>query len=190
MRSLVRVGLCAAVVAVVGVSTPASLHAQCSAGGTVSNVTDCVPVGTDSRDCLAEWSITPQPAVNGLGLPNYKILCTDNDPSCDADTTPGQCTFLIGACLNVVDTRTSCTTSDAASYVIGKPSVKDATKAQKDPNARNNRYFLDQDLAALVPTASTNVCTPQEKFVVALKKNGTRKRISKINLTVTKSACD
>ena len=187
MTSLVRAGLCAAVIAVVGFSTPAGLHAQCSSGGTVSNLTDCIPVGTDVRDCLAEWSVTPQPPVNGLGPPSSKIICTDNDPSCDADTTPGQCTFLIGACLNVTDPRTSCTTSDAASYVIGRPGPKDVTKAQKDPNAHSNRYFLDRDLAALVPTASTNVCTPQEKFVVALKKNGTRKRLSKFNLAVTNS---
>ena len=68
MRSLVRVGLCAGVIGLVGIVTPAHVYAQCSAGGTVSNVNDCVvpirlingqfvsPGGADAFACAPTWS--------------------------------------------------------------------------------------------------------------------------------------
>jgi hypothetical protein len=34
-----------------------------------------------------------------------KQSCMDGDPSCDFDSTPGQCTFRVAACLNVEDSR-------------------------------------------------------------------------------------
>ncbi|MBI3768895.1 MAG: hypothetical protein HY271_10435 [Deltaproteobacteria bacterium] len=186
MRSLARLGLCAGVLAVVGIISPRGVHAVCSSAGVVSNVNDCVPAGKSSLDCHAEWSITPQPPSGGGGIPLNKVFCMDNDPTCDADTTPGQCTFLVGACVNVVDPRLTCSPTDTASYDLARPSVENTTQSHKDSNARDNRRRLTLDLDALIPTASPNVCTPQERFVVALKK-GVKKRIAGVALRVTDS---
>src|SRR5207247_2516433 len=112
-------------------AAPQHAHAVCSSGGIVSDVNDCVPVGKGSQDCHVEWAITPQPPIDtGTGLPTAKITCTDNDPSCDADTTPGQCTFLVGACVNVTDPRNTagCAPTDAQTYDFKKPSAKDGAK--------------------------------------------------------------
>jgi len=188
MRSLARLVLCAGVLALAGVTTPQRAHAVCSSGGTVSNVNDCVPVGRGSVDCHVEWSITPQPPPDPSHptFPTAKITCLDNDPTCDADTTPGQCTFLVGACVNVVDSRFMCSPTDIASYILKKPNLKDAAKPNKDRFARDNRRLLDLGLASIIPTATPNVCTDQQKFVVALKK-GTLKATGKISLQGTDS---
>jgi hypothetical protein len=187
MRSLSRLAVCAGVLALVAFA-PSRVHADCAASGTVSNVNDCVPVGKGSQDCHVEWAIAPQPPNDpSTGFPTAKITCVDNDPTCDADTTPGQCTFLVGACVNVTDSRFTCTPTDAATYDFKKPSAKDGAKPHKDPNARDNRRRLDLNLQALIPTATPNACTPQDRFVVALKKNGTVKGKGKIVLKVTDS---
>ncbi len=186
MRSFVRLALCAGVLALLP-AAPRYAHAVCQSGGVVSNVNECVPVGKGSQDCHVEWAITPQPPPDPrTGFPTAKITCIDNDPSCDADTTPGQCTFLVGACVNVMDSRFTCSPTDAASYDFKKPSVRDAAKPHKDPNARDNRRRLDLNLEALIPTSTPNVCTPQDRFVVPLKK-GILKGKGKIVLKLTDS---
>lgn len=183
MRSFARLALGAGVLALLGVTTPQRAHAVCSSGGTVSNAADCVPVGKGSLDCHVEFAVTPQPPPDPkTGFPTAKISCMDNDPTCDADTTPGQCTFLVGACVNVVDGRFTCSPTNTQSYILKKPSVKDGLKAHVNRFARDNRRVLDLALAALIPTATPNVCTDQQKFVVPLKKGilkGTGKLVLK-----------
>ena len=188
MRSLVRVGLCAGVIGLVGIVTPARLYAQCSAGGTVSNVNDCVVPKKGPVDCHVEWAITPQPpTIPPSTLPTGKISCIDNDPTCDADTTPGQCTFLVGACVNVTDPRFACTPTDAASYILKHPSAKDAAKATKNPFGRDNMHALVTELDSIIPSATGNNCSAQGRFVVPLKK-GVKKGTGKISLKATDSA--
>lgn len=173
MRTVARLAIVAGVIALVATVAPHTVRADCAAGGAVSNVNECVPVGKGPTDCGLEWAITPTPPPSpSTGFPTAKIECTDNDPTCDADTTPGQCTFLVGTCVNVVDGRFPCTPTDAATYEVAKPSAKDASKAHKDANARNNRYRLDVNMDGIVPTATTNVCSSQQRFVVALKRGG------------------
>ena len=190
MRSLVRVGLCAGVIGLVGIVTPAHLYAQCSAGGTVSNVNDCVVPTTASVavDCHVEWAITPQPpTIPPSTFPTGKISCIDNDPTCDADTTPGQCTFLVGACVNVTDPRLTCAPTDAASYILKHPSAKDAAKANKNPFGYENMHALVTELDSIIPSATGNNCSAQGRFVVPLKK-GINKGTGKIALKATDSA--
>lgn len=171
MKSLARVALCSVALSVAALSGIRSADAACSSGGTVSNVNDCVPVGKSSKDCFLEWSLTPVPPPDpSSGFPTAKIECLDNDPTCDNDITPGQCTFLVGACVNVVDGRFPCTPTDAGSYILKKPSEKDGMKPHKNPFNRANRRGLDLGLGGIVPTAATNVCSSEAAFVVPLKK--------------------
>jgi hypothetical protein len=186
MRSLARLALCAGVLALVGFTTPQPVHAVCSSGGTVANVNDCVPGGVGGQDCRLEWSITPQPGIDpGTGFPAGKFDCLDNDPSCDADTTPGQCTFFVRPCVNVNDPRLTCGLSDATTYLIKKPGVSDALKAHKDRNMRNNRRAYDLALGSLIPTNVINACGDEQKIVVALTKGGTKKGIGRAMIKVT-----
>src|SRR6185295_18063712 len=123
--------------------------------------------GKGSKDCFIETSVSPVPPIDpNTGAPTAKIVCTDNDPTCDNDTTPGQCTFLVSECVNVADPRlASCTPNGAASYILKKPSDKDATKPHKNRFDRDNRRGVDTGLAGVVPTGA-QVCTPESRFVV------------------------
>ena len=157
----------------------------CGDTGAITNVNACAPGGKGSKDCFIEWSVSPQPPPDKNGFPSAKYECLDNDPACDADTTPGQCTFLVGACVNVTDGRFACTTPGAASYVLKKPSDKDGAKPHKDRFARDNRRNVDLNLSGLgLPNATGNLCTPQRAFVVPLKK-GTDKGKGKIGVKLT-----
>jgi hypothetical protein len=173
------IALCALTVLV----APRAALAVCSSGGTVSNVLDCVPGGKGSKDCFVEFSVSPEPPPDPkTGFPTAKIECLDNDPSCDNDITPGQCTFLVGHCLNVTDSRFTCTPTTGQSYELKKPSAKDALKPHKNRFDRNNRRDLDQALTALgLPVGTGNVCTPETKVVVPLK-NPTTKGKGKVGI--------
>ncbi len=60
--------------------------------------------GRPFQRCLVEWR--PQaPAVLKRGLPSTRLRCRDGDPACDADATPGQCTFTTLLCINNRDPR-------------------------------------------------------------------------------------
>ncbi len=186
MRSFARLAVCAATLFALTLALPARGQAACSSGGVVSNVNDCVAAGNKATDCFLEWSISPVPATDPkTGQPTAKINCLDNDPACDADNTPGQCTFMVGACLNVTDGRFACTATDTQTYVLKKPSAKDGTKPHKDPFARSNRRGLDLGLDALVPTGTPGVCADETPFVVTLKKNGTKKNKLQIQAIAT-----
>ncbi|GIW42312.1 MAG: hypothetical protein KatS3mg076_2889 [Candidatus Binatia bacterium] len=113
------------------------------------------------RDCQVEWDIA------GVELPprssRVRIPCEDGDPSCDADATPGQCTFLFSACLNVVDLRTpECDpTAPIDAYRLVRPSPFDS----RDPTDLANVTGLLSRLPAL-PHGSAATCTSFVPFVV------------------------
>ncbi|MCC6764910.1 MAG: hypothetical protein IT293_09625 [Deltaproteobacteria bacterium] len=185
MKSALRLALSIVALATSAALAPHASFAACSSGGSVSNVADCVPEGVKSTDCALEWSISPVPPLDPKkGVPTNKIVCLDNDPACDADNTPGQCTFMVGACVNVVDGRFTCTPSNADTYLLKKPSAKDATRPDKNPFARDNFRNVDLGLDAAFPTASTNVCSEERAFVVPLKK-GTKKATLQIQAVAT-----
>ncbi len=159
---------------------PQATWAACSAGGTVSDVNDCVPENVKATDCALEWSVTPVPPVDPKkGVRTAKIICVDNDPACDADTKVGQCTFLVGACVNVVDGRFACTPTDVASSLVKKPSSKDALRLDKNPYAHDNHQTVTLAFADIGATGTQNVCSEERPFVVPLKKG-----IKKANLGI------
>ena len=182
MKTLARLVLCTAAVGLIAASPARLAHAACSSGGTVSNVNDCAPVGKGSKDCLVEFSISPVPPDDSNGFPTAKIDCLDNDPSCDNDITPGQCTFKVGVCVNVTESRFTCSANGAATYELKTPSAKDTLKPSKNVFVRENRRLLDGEIASVVP-GGANQCSDEVSFVVPLKK-GVSKGKSKINVQV------
>jgi len=50
------------------------------------------------------------------------VFCKDGDPSCDQDSTPGQCTVAVQTCFGVQDPRlTKCTPSGVKSVQVLQP---------------------------------------------------------------------
>jgi hypothetical protein len=185
MKSALRLAVSAALVALLAALVPQAALAVCSSGGTISNVNDCTPESVKATDCFLEWSITPVPPIDPKkGVPTSKIVCVDNDPACDADVTPGQCTFMVGACLNVADSRFTCTATDVNAYLLKKPSAKDAARPDKNRFAYDNRRNLDLSLDGLVPTGTGDVCSDERPFVVPLKK-GIKKATYQIQAVAT-----
>ena len=171
MKLVVRLFMSTVAVAWCVALAPHATWAACSAGGTVSDVNDCVPENVKTTDCALEWSITPVPPIDPKkGVPTAKISCVDNDPSCDADTLVGQCTFNVGVCVNVVDSRFTCTPTDLATSLAKKPSEKDALKLDKNPHAYKNRQAIVLAFEDVGATATQNVCSEERPFVVPLKK--------------------
>src|SRR5688572_19202816 len=188
MKLALRLIIATAAVAVCVALAPHATWAACSAGGTVSNVNDCVPENVKSTDCALEWSITPVPPLDPKkGVPTAKILCVDNDPACDADTLVGQCTFNVGVCLNVADSRFTCTPTDLATSLVKKPSAKDALRLDKNRFARDNRQTALLAFADLGATGTQNVCSEERPFVVPLKK-GIKKATLQIQAVATSTA--
>ncbi len=58
-------------------------------------------------DCLAEWLTVPTPPRDARGIPRGQLTCAEGDPACDFGTVAGDgaCTFRVGLCLNVTETR-------------------------------------------------------------------------------------
>ncbi len=75
------------------------------------------------RTCAAEWFIDNP--FNPSGILTRDQRCQQGDPTCDHDTDPGTCTFLVGICLRVADPRLDppCTPSDIAMYTLHRPSM-------------------------------------------------------------------
>jgi hypothetical protein len=109
-------------------------------------------------------------ALDKNGNPSPKQRCNDGDPACDFDSIPGQCTFHLAACINVVDTRTPlCDSITTQSFTIKSPSEKDTTNPNK-PGAAANRAallsLLDDDGPFVLPDGRDNNCGPFDAVVV------------------------
>jgi cysteine-rich repeat protein len=58
-------------------------------------------------DCYQEWLTEPVPPPGPAGWPDTKLVCTDDDPTCDFGTATGDqaCTFHVSLCFNVAERR-------------------------------------------------------------------------------------
>jgi cysteine-rich repeat protein len=55
----------------------------------------------DGRACQLEFAVAhSSSSADRFGLPSWIQTCTDQDPDCDLDPTPGRCRFAVAACLN------------------------------------------------------------------------------------------
>lgn len=112
--------------------------------------------GSAQRDCLVEWNVPP--TMTTTRQPISGAVCHDNDPACDADQTPGQCTFPVSMCFNVPDSRLpDCPT--------GTPIVAYQRPRPRDAIDTANAAALDAALPPL-PLAEVNRCTEPFSFVV------------------------
>ena len=106
--------------------------------------------GSRGSDCLHEWVTSPVAPHRADGLPDKRLTCTDDDPSCDfgAASGDGTCTFHIGMCFNVPDPTMACTASGVHTMRFVHPRL-----GGREPFAAVNRTALDAALAAIGGTA-------------------------------------
>ncbi|HVO25406.1 MAG TPA: S8 family serine peptidase [Candidatus Margulisiibacteriota bacterium] len=112
--------------------------------------------GSAQRDCLLEWNVPP--TMTTTRQPISGAVCHDNDPACDADGTPGRCTFMLSACFNVPDRRLPDCRTDAPLVAYERPRAGDAIDAA-------NAAALEAVLPPL-PLTDVNRCTDPFSFVV------------------------
>jgi hypothetical protein len=121
--------------------------------------------GKQKIECALEWLMS-NPAgaavMDKFGNPSFKQACTDGDPSCDFDNTPGQCTFQMQLCVNMVDSRLpQCTSDTINSIEVLKPSAKDAINVNKPGEGAIRAALLstfDADGPILLPDSRDNDC--------------------------------
>jgi hypothetical protein len=113
--------------------------------------------GPQRSDCLVEWNVTP-PEI-ATALPYANAVCRDNDPACDGDQIPGQCTFTVSACFNVPDRRLPSCATDApiVAYELLSPQPNSADAG--------NAATIGPALPSL-PLVTQNECTVSMPIVV------------------------
>jgi len=77
--------------------------------------------GRVASNCTLEFVTAPPPAPGRNGLPGNRVDCTDGDPTCDFDAVSGTCTFGVALCLNLQDSRFTCTPTDVQSVRVRQP---------------------------------------------------------------------
>ncbi|MEO6029562.1 MAG: hypothetical protein ABIR79_22075 [Candidatus Binatia bacterium] len=119
--------------------------------------------GSSLTDCLAEFGGSP---ANYPASRPRELKCTDNDPACDDDPTPGICQFRTEVCLNVTDPNLpSCAPRALETYFV--------ENEQPDTNPKHDFDFqtLEDQLNFLVlPLEATdlNVCSGEVQMSVRL----------------------
>ena len=172
-----------------------------------------IPGGTGVKsktDCINEFNAGLVVSVTRKGIPKHKVVCKDNDPTCDMDPTLGTCGFDLSICPNQSDVRLpNCTPTDIADMLLIKPSGIDAT----DPVDALNAYriaellferfspnafitILDPVEAIVSPPATSNSCLSVMSAagmpIEVPLKNGTKtgKRVIKLRATTSSGVQD
>ena len=113
--------------------------------------------GPRHTDCVHEWLTSPVPPRGPSGLPAARLVCIDDDPSCDFGAAPGDaaCTFHVALCLNVRERRVSypsgqplCTPTDVAWITLTSP-------REGDPQDAADAHTRDALEAAIVAIGGT-----------------------------------
>jgi Subtilase family len=117
--------------------------------------------GPQRSDCLVEWNVTP-PEI-ATALPYANAVCRDNDPACDGDQIPGQCTFTVSACFNVPDRRLPSCATDApiVAYELRSPQPPPTPHSVDAGNAAAISTALPS-----LPLVTQNECTASMPIVV------------------------
>jgi hypothetical protein len=85
-----------------GLTTP-RLDALAALNAVLDITSPLLGGGSRRTDCLIVWSgIAAEIASR---QPVAHAICRDNDPACDHDDVPGQCTFDLSICFNAADRR-------------------------------------------------------------------------------------
>ena len=136
--------------------------------------------GSRSVDCAYEWSTELNPGqllVDAHGLPRNRQVCTDNDPLCDLDPTPGTCRMRVWACLGGADARLVCSAARVTAVDISNP------KATAGGSQLQARLALFNGLQALgLPTGPGEECTSPADVDVRVGRAGKLKFKTKAKL--------
>ena len=140
--------------------------------------------GSPKTDCLTEWTIadpTTVPAHDKAGALNWKQSCVDNDPRCDFDGgTPGSCTFHVRVCGNNSDLPTCYAPSRLSSWLLYRPSEKQAVKLPWLAAVRAS--FLGAVPAAIVGPTTPDVCSDELALTVPLRMTSSGSKPSRLKL--------
>ena len=129
----------------------------------------CVPGGgKPQRDCFGEFKLKTPLAGS---IPAPRIVCTDGDPSCDADPVIGQCTFRVSLCLNNEDSRLPCSPDETTSLMLkgklarstGGLAIVTAVQALATGTSSTHR---GRGLSFSTAFAERNRCSPFSELVV------------------------
>jgi hypothetical protein len=123
--------------------------------------------GSPLLECAMEWAVDlGTVAVDAKGLPKPSQRCVDNDPSCDHDPTPGNCTFWVWACAGASDSRLACPAhAVTSSTVLGPKTSAPGFKGLAG-------LALAQALLSADPTdGSGEICSALVAIDVPLKKS-------------------
>jgi cysteine-rich repeat protein/YVTN family beta-propeller protein len=131
-----------------GCSADCTIEPGFSCTGQPSRCTRLLIPGQGKNACMLEW-FTEEAAtwVGRNGLPSRWLMCTDGDPQCDfgAATGDNACTFHVGVCLNVADTRLPCSPTDVARVQLLRPHEG----KPKGATATANRDALETALTSI-----------------------------------------
>lgn len=117
--------------------------------------------GGRRSDCLLEFSVLPPEAVDARAYSS--ATCTDNDPLCDGDSTPGICTFGVSVCLNMRDPLLAdCAVPEPLEQLAMIAPRLDAPPGTVE---RTNAEALAFAVPAF-PFAGANACSSPVPFVV------------------------
>ncbi len=142
---------------------------------------DCpIPGGTSKKtECLVEYSGA---TFNSPPTKPKNIVCTDGDPTCDADgVANGACRLDLTVCLNNADPRfPDCSTATINTYTVSNGKVG---SKRFDPQLEALRAAVQ----GLLPTSST-VCSSPQTITIPLKVSKTifkkgKKKVSSKGIT-------
>jgi hypothetical protein len=136
-------------------SSPVWVRGECMAPGDCPLSQLARGGGAAAADCVAEWLVLPATDTRSDGSPLNRVTCQDGDPACDAGNTPDECTFRVGVCLGVSDTRLpACTPVAVDSYELLRPGA--TAEGIDEANAETLRAAL----RALGDSPPAGSCTP------------------------------
>jgi len=111
--------------------------------------------GAKGLDCGFEWAAElPAPTADSRGVPKTSQTCTDGDPRCDFDPTPGRCRFRLWGCVGAEDTRLACSAAQVTAVDLKSP-----TATAKRPEDIAARAALAAGVASLIlPAGPGEMC--------------------------------
>lgn len=116
--------------------------------------------GSRRSDCLVTWRLPPSSAGAPRTAPG--TVCRDNDASCDADPTVGQCALTVTACFNTADRRLPYCDATAA-VIATQLTWPDAARARDSVDAGNAAAVAS---ALPVTPIGADQCSAPVTFVV------------------------
>jgi hypothetical protein len=132
--------------------------------------------GSPVTDCAGSFAY--ENPTNPSGPGSNKQQCTDGDPSCDADTVAGQCTFRLAVCFGRAGHPT-CAPQGTQRFEMRGPrpddrrpplaAIGEALTAAVDTIPGSARSGLHDEVVAWTPYLAPGACSPEVDVVVAMK---------------------